>query len=95
MADTRITGYGAQTGAGTATGDLFETVDVSDTSMAATGTNKQITLAELILAIAARTSGSGGAGTKFFADDASMKPIDTSAIEGGAVVQYLARQFFK
>lgn len=36
--------------------DLLEIVDVSDTSMAATGTNKKITLAELADAVVALAS---------------------------------------
>lgn len=48
MPDTRITGLAAQTGAALADTDLFVTVDVSDTSMAATGTDKKITRAELV-----------------------------------------------
>lgn len=44
----KITDLSAQTGAGAATSDLLETVDVSDTSMAATGTNKRLSLLDLI-----------------------------------------------
>ena len=44
----KISGLTALTGANTATGDLLEIVDVSDTTMAATGTNKKITLTELM-----------------------------------------------
>lgn len=47
MADTRISGLATITGANLATGDLFATVDVSDTSMAGTGTDKSITALEL------------------------------------------------
>ena len=47
MADTKISGLTALTGANTASGDLLTIVDVSDTTMAATGTNKKITLTEL------------------------------------------------
>lgn len=52
MADTKVTDLTALTGANTATGDLFTIVDVSDTTMAATGTNKKITRAELLNALA-------------------------------------------
>ena len=45
----KITDLGSQTGAGLATGDLLETVDISDTSLAGTGTNKKITVQELAL----------------------------------------------
>lgn len=51
--DRRVTSHSALTGGGTATGDLFEVVDVSDTTDAATGTNKKITRAELALAMVA------------------------------------------
>jgi len=47
MADTKISGLTALTGANTASGDLLTIVDISDTTMAATGTNKNITLTEL------------------------------------------------
>lgn len=52
MADTKITDLSAITGANTATGDLFVLVDVSDTTMAASGTDKKITRAELLNALA-------------------------------------------
>jgi len=47
MADTKISGLTALTGANTASGDLLTIVDISDTTMAASGTNKKITLTEL------------------------------------------------
>lgn len=53
MADTKATALAALTGAGTADGDLFNLVDVSDTTLAASGTNKKITAAELALAVGA------------------------------------------
>lgn len=46
MADTKITGLSALTAL--ATDDLLTLVDISDTSMAATGTNKKVTLASLL-----------------------------------------------
>lgn len=52
MADTKVSDLTAITGANTATGDLFSLVDVSDTTMAASGTNKKITRAELLNALA-------------------------------------------
>ena len=51
MPDTKITDLTAITGANTASGDVFVVVDVSDTSMAGSGTNKKITKAELALAV--------------------------------------------
>lgn len=53
MADTKITDLTAITGANTASGDLIPIVDVSDTSMAASGTTKKITRDELELALTA------------------------------------------
>lgn len=47
MADTKISALTALTGANAAGGDLLTVVDISDTSMAASGTNKSITLTEL------------------------------------------------
>ncbi len=47
MADTKITGLTALTGANSAPGDLLTLVDVSDTTMDAAGTNKSITRQEL------------------------------------------------
>jgi len=47
MADTKISGLTALTGANAVSGDLLTIVDISDTTMAATGTNKKITLTEL------------------------------------------------
>ena len=46
MADTKISALTALTGVNAATGDLAVVVDVSDSTMAATGTDKKITLAE-------------------------------------------------
>jgi hypothetical protein len=51
MTDTTISGLGSQTGSVVADGDLFPTVDISDTSMAGTGTDKKITAAELRIAM--------------------------------------------
>lgn len=47
MADTKVSALAALTGANAAAGDLTTIVDVSDLSMAASGTNKSMTLAEL------------------------------------------------
>ncbi len=46
MADTKISALGAL-GAAPAVGDLFVLVDISDTSMALTGTDKKMTVANL------------------------------------------------
>lgn len=50
MADSKITDLGALTGANLATGDQFVVVDVSDTSMDASGTDKKMSADELSLA---------------------------------------------
>jgi len=55
----KITELGAQTGAQIALTDLTEMVDVSDTSMAATGTNKKVPQAEYIAFLNANGVGSG------------------------------------
>lgn len=44
---TRLTDLTAQTAANIADSDIVETVDVSDTTMAATGTNKKLTVTDL------------------------------------------------
>ena len=53
MADTKLSDLAALTSV--ATGDLIPVVDVSDTSMAATGTNKKITHANLVTGLATST----------------------------------------
>jgi hypothetical protein len=53
VADAKITDLTALTGASVATGDLLPIVDVSDTTMAASGTDKKITIAELLIGLAA------------------------------------------
>lgn len=50
---TKLSALASITGAILATLDLIEVVDVSDTTMAASGTNKKITMAELITYLAA------------------------------------------
>jgi len=54
MADTKQSALADLTGANLADGDFFPLRDVSDTTMAATGTNKEIVLSELIIALQAR-----------------------------------------
>lgn len=51
MPDTKITALASITGANVADNDVVPLVDISDTSMAATGTDKQITVDELRAAI--------------------------------------------
>lgn len=52
MTDKKISELTALAGTGIATTDLFVTVDVSDTTMAATGTDKKMTAAEVAIALA-------------------------------------------
>jgi hypothetical protein len=49
----KISELTALTGAGAATTDLIEALDISDTTMAASGTNKSLTLAEVVTFLAA------------------------------------------
>jgi hypothetical protein len=51
MADTKISALTAQTATGSAVGDLVVAVDISDTTMAASGTNKKVTLADFTAGI--------------------------------------------
>lgn len=53
MADTKLSALTAITGDIVASTDLAGVVDVSDTTMAASGTDKKITVAELAAALAA------------------------------------------
>lgn len=52
MADTKISALAALAAADVSTSDLAVVVDVSDTTMAASGTDKKITVADLIAAVA-------------------------------------------
>src|SRR5881394_3644559 len=52
MADSKITALAALTGANLATTDAFQVVDVSDTTMDATGTNKKMSGTELATGMA-------------------------------------------
>lgn len=83
MADQKITDLDALVGADVASGDLVPIVDVSDTTMAASGTNKGITAAEL--AIAVTTQGNLATDTELSdhaADTTSIHGIsDTSVLE--------------
>lgn len=49
MADAKVTALTALTGANSASDDLLPIVDISDTTMAASGTTKSITRAELFI----------------------------------------------
>lgn len=52
MTDSKITDLSALTGANLATDDSFEMVDKSDTTMAATGTNKKMSADEVAIGLA-------------------------------------------
>lgn len=64
--DRKITDHTTLTGAGTATGDLIEIVDINVTTDGATGTNKKQTMAEHILAIKALGFAAGAAYTQTY-----------------------------
>jgi hypothetical protein len=55
MADTKITDLAAITGATLAAADVFVVVDVSDTTMAASGTDKKMTQAEAVIGLGVDT----------------------------------------
>lgn len=54
MADAKITALTALTGANLADGDMFVVVDISDTTMAASGTDKNITPQDLFVYLGGR-----------------------------------------
>lgn len=56
---SKITDLTVLTGAGAAPGDLLVAVDISDTTMAASGTSKKITFPELLIGIAALPKAGG------------------------------------
>lgn len=51
MAATKISALTSIAGSAIAAGDLWTVVDVSDTTMAASGTNKKLTTTDLVSAI--------------------------------------------
>src|SRR5476651_919622 len=59
MPDTKISELASQTGAALAIGHLFVTVDISDTTMAASGTDKSLTLPQVLLGLFASPSFTG------------------------------------
>ncbi len=78
MADTKITGLAANTSL--ADGDVFEHVDVSDTSMAGTGTNKYMTAANVWAYMLAKLLAADGAGSG----------LDADLLDGQSSAYYLA-----
>lgn len=79
---SRITDLTPLTGAGTASGDLLVIVDVSDASMAATGTDKNISIAELLIGLAALPLAGGTLTGSLIVDS-----FDIKAINGADYVQ--------
>lgn len=79
MADTKITDLTALTGASVASTDLLVIVDVSDTTMAASGTDKKITATELATAVT--TLGSLATDTEV-ATAVSDHSTDTTSVHG-------------
>lgn len=75
MADTKITDLTALTGANSASTDLAVVVDVSDSTMAASGTDKKMTLAELAAGLA--THGALATDAELAAHEA-----DTTSVHG-------------
>lgn len=67
MATKKITEFTTIVGANVATTDLLEIVDVSDTTLAPTGTNKKLTVAELFQFFVAATTNLPTSGTLSFA----------------------------
>jgi len=59
MADQKISQLNLLTGANTASGDLVTIVDISDTTMGASGTNKKMTLAEFSSGLTFTQAGAG------------------------------------
>lgn len=77
MANLAITGLTALTGANLASGDLSEVVDISDATYGVGGTNKKITAGELLIGLAAISSGVtlGGSLTLSNGTQTTSKPI--------------------
>lgn len=72
MADTKVTALAALTGANSDDADVVPVVDVSDTSMAASGTTKKMTIAELAKAI--------GDGGRLILDTAATPSAPTEGV---------------
>lgn len=89
MADTKITDLSSLSGASIATGDVFVLVDVSDTSMAASGTNKKTTASDVTTAVKTlgnikaptRQTFTSGSGT--YTTPAGCTAIDVEVCAGG------------
>ena len=89
MPDTKITDLAVITGAGLAAGDFFVVVDVSDVTMAASGTDKKIAKSEIdtlfqpldsdLTAIAALTTTAYGRALLALADQAALTAANANA----------------
>lgn len=79
MADTKISGLSAL-GAQPAVGDLIPIVDVSDTSMAGTGTDKKVVYSDFVTGLAA--SGANTDLTSVYLNNTGLKVKDTNASHG-------------
>ncbi len=91
MADTKISGLAAL-GAAPAVGDLFVLVDISDTSMAPTGTDKKMTVANLLTSPTLTTPVIGVATGTSLAVTGLLKSSGTAGVgyatgAGGTVAQ--------
>lgn len=81
MADSDLPGLGALTGASLAGGDLLHVVDVSDTTAAADGTDKKITVTEIVTGLSALGLATDAELSAHEADTTSVHGIaDTSAL---------------
>src|SRR5512144_482285 len=83
MADTPISGLATLAGTALVAGDWFPAVDVSDTSMAASGTNKKVDAALLADVVTARSS-------VRYIGSAPTALADALAYAGGNVINVLA-----
>lgn len=92
MADTKISALTALTGANVAVGDKIPIVDVSDTTMAASGTTKQMTFAELKVALGIYNAAlASDATTNSTTTAAKITSLDTALPAGTYVFQYFVR----
>lgn len=90
MADTKISDLTALTTA--ATGDLLVIVDISDTTMAASGTDKQITAGELLISgLPGEFSTLEASGVSTLAD-VNATDVNASGVYKVAAVQILTTQ---
>jgi len=89
VADTKITALTALTGANTATTDVLPLVDISDTTMAASGTTKKIDVSELAigLSIANAILSWGASGVSGTTTTRYLFPYYNDALAGTSAIQ--------